>query len=219
MSALWPHNARVTPSHVLIRVKSQPRALQALRGPPPPWASSIRTQYSAAQEAARTHQRPSVWHSIIPRSLREGIARRKPAEDRQPNSASYFIWIFLFIGSQAVRILGLKNEHKAYMRKADLKLAQLQEVVEKLHRGEEVDVEKALGTGDEAQELEWEEAMRELASEERRWQQSREKAREEQARQENEQARQENEQQDADPVNDTSEAAPPRTAPQAPGFY
>ncbi|RMZ84589.1 hypothetical protein DV737_g1115, partial [Chaetothyriales sp. CBS 132003] len=212
MSALWPpRNARVTPSHVLKRVQSQPRALG---GRALPRAASIRTQHSAAQEAAQSRRlRPSVWHSIIPRQLREGVARRrKPVEERQPNSASYFIWIFLFIGSQAVRILGLKNDHKAYMRRADLKLAQLREVVEKLHRGEEVDVEKALGTGDDAQELEWEEAMRELASEERRWQQSRQKAREEQARQEKEQ-------QDADPVNDDSKAPPPPTAPQAPGFY
>ncbi|RMZ85137.1 hypothetical protein DV738_g33, partial [Chaetothyriales sp. CBS 135597] len=159
---------------------------------------------------------PSIWHSIIPRRLREGIARRrKPAEreeKKQSNPASYFIWIFLFIGSQAVRILGLKNEHRAYMRRADLKLEQLREVVEKLHRGEEVDVEKVLGTGDEAQELEWEEAMQELASEERRWQQSREKAKEEQARQEKEQ-------EDADPVNGHPQTAQPPTVPQAPGFY
>ncbi|RMD39947.1 hypothetical protein DV735_g5173, partial [Chaetothyriales sp. CBS 134920] len=218
MSALrTPRNAQSTLGHVVKRGHWQSHA-QALARQcrPPPWAAvSIRTQYSSAQEATQPRLlQPSIWHSIIPRQLREGVARRrKPTEEKkQPNPASYFIWIFLFIGSQAVRILGLKNEHKAYMRRADLKLEQLREVVEKLHRGEAVDVEKVLGTGDEAQELEWEEAMRELASEERRWQQSREKAKEEQARQEKEQ-------EDADPVNGDSQRGQPHAVPKAPGFY
>ena len=105
------------------------------------------------------------------------------------------------------------------MRKADLKLAKLREVVEKLQRGEEVDVEKALGTGDELQEREWEDALRELESEERLWQRSNQKRREEKERLEQQQ-------QDANPVNGTRQgdaavanSPRPAMAPQAPGFY
>ena len=61
----------------------------------------------------------------------------------------------IFIGSNSINLLLLKTEWDIFSRKADAKLAVLKEVIEKLQRGEEVDVEKALGTGDEIQEREW----------------------------------------------------------------
>jgi GTP cyclohydrolase III len=117
--------------------------------------------------------------------------------------------------------MGLKNEFVAYSRKADLKIQQLREVVEKLQRGEEVDVEKILGTGDETQEREWEEALEELQREDRVWQENREKSREDKERL----ARQE---QDANPVSDaqerheTTSPLPSADIPlvaRRPGFY
>jgi GTP cyclohydrolase III len=71
--------------------------------------------------------------------------------------------------------MGVKNEHMAYTRKADLKIQQLREVIGKIQRGEEVDVEKALGTGDEKQEKEWEEAFEELRQQDRVWQNNKDK--------------------------------------------
>lgn len=53
-------------------------------------------------------------------------------------------------------MITLKNEYSTFSRKADQKIALLREVLERLKRGEEVDVEKLLGTGDEEQEREWE---------------------------------------------------------------
>ena len=157
---------------------------------------------------------------IIPPSVRNLFKKGTVQDKKKPsNPANYFIWIYIFIGSQAIRILGLKNEFNTYMRKADLKLAKLREVVEKLQRGEEVDVEKALGTGDEVQEREWEEALRELESEDRIWQKNNKKRREREARLAKEQ-------QDANPVNGGQESpsaaadtSRPAMAPQAPGFY
>lgn len=117
--------------------------------------------------------------------------------------------------------MGVKTEFTTFSRKADLKLEKLREVIGKLQRGEEVDVEKILGTGDETQEQEWEEALRELQEEDRVWQSNRKKAREDQDRL----AR---EQQDANPVNDSHEKAqvaeptpssPTPVVPQSPGFY
>jgi hypothetical protein len=43
------------------------------------------------------------------------------------------------------------------MRKADSRIAVLREVIERLGRGEDVDVEAMLGTGDEKAEKDWEE--------------------------------------------------------------
>ena len=52
-------------------------------------------------------------------------------------------------------MLTLKNEYSTFSRKADVKIKQLKEVLDRLQRGENVDVEKVLGTGDEEQEQEW----------------------------------------------------------------
>jgi hypothetical protein len=66
--------------------------------------------------------------------------------------------------------MNVKNEHMEFTRKADLKIQQLKEILGKLQRGEEFDVEKALGTGDEKQEKEWEEAFEELRQQDQVWQ-------------------------------------------------
>ena len=52
-------------------------------------------------------------------------------------------------------MLTLRNEFSSFNRKADQKIALLKEVLEKVQRGEDVDVERVLGTGDEVQEQEW----------------------------------------------------------------
>ena len=103
---------------------------------------------------------PSVWHSIIPRSFRRSdspLAAAKPQRTKEWNPATFFICIFLLIGSNGIQMLTLKNEYTSFNRKADAKIKLLKEVLDKLKRGEEVDVEKVLGTGDEEQEQEWRE--------------------------------------------------------------
>lgn len=72
------------------------------------------------------------------------------------NPATFFICIFLLIGSNGIQMLTLRNEYSSFSRKADQKIALLKEVLEKVQKGEQVDVEKVLGTGDEEQEREWE---------------------------------------------------------------
>lgn len=83
---------------------------------------------------------------------------RKP-EDNEWNPASFYIIIFILIGSQAIRMIALKNDYAAYTRSTDAKIELLREVIEKVKRGEKVDVEKLLGTGDAAKEREWEDGM------------------------------------------------------------
>lgn len=53
----------------------------------------------------------------------------------------------------------MKRDYAEFERKADTKIALLKEVLEALGRGEEVDVEKVLGAGDEKEEKAWEEGM------------------------------------------------------------
>ena len=101
---------------------------------------------------------PSVWHSIVPKSFRNkgnpGTATKSQLS-KDWNPATFFIWIFLLIGSNAIQMLALRNEYSTFNRKADAKIALLKEVLDKIRRGEEVDVDKVLGTGDEHQEQEW----------------------------------------------------------------
>lgn len=171
---------------------------------------------------------PSTWDSIFPRSLRESAkSALNPFQRRNINPATYFIWIYVLIGSQAIRILSIQNEHATYMRKAELQIEKLREVVKKLQRGEPVDVEKVLGTGNEEQEQEWDEALKEIENEERAWRANKRKR-------EQEVEKTEAEKQDANPVSsseskfgmvsdlpDTLPRPAPTepAAPAAPGFY
>lgn len=66
----------------------------------------------------------------------------------------------------------------------------LREVIERVQNGEDVDVEKVLGTGEEGSEREWAEVLREVKEEEALFQsrKKRKALREEAAREEREQA-------------------------------
>ena len=114
--------------------------------------------YSTSTENLPRVAQPSVWHSIIPKAFRSPKASRaltKPQRMKEWNPATFFICIFLLIGSNAIQMLTLKNEYSSFSRKADAKIRLLKDVLDRVQRGENVDVEKALGTGDEEQEQEW----------------------------------------------------------------
>ena len=53
----------------------------------------------------------------------------------------------------------LRNEFINFSRKADAKIGLLKEVIERVQKGEDVDVEGLLGTGNEEKEREWEEGI------------------------------------------------------------
>lgn len=52
-------------------------------------------------------------------------------------------------------MIALRTDFKNFSRKADVKIGLLQDAIDRLHRGEDVDVERLLGTGNEQQEREW----------------------------------------------------------------
>ena len=115
-------------------------------------------QYSSSTEHLPRVAQPSVWNSLIPKAFRASKTAYTSTTSqcsKEWNPATFFICIFLLIGSNAIQMLTLRNEHLSFSRKADQKIALLKEVLEKIKRGEKVDVEKVLGTGDEEQEREW----------------------------------------------------------------
>lgn len=53
-------------------------------------------------------------------------------------------------------MIALRTEFTAFSRRADARISLLKEVIERVQKGEDVDVEGLLGTGDEEKEREWE---------------------------------------------------------------
>ena len=130
-----------------------------------------RTYATYADNLPRVAQ-PSVWHSMIPKSFRskDNSGRvTKSQRSKDWNPATFFIWIFLLIGSNAIQMLALRNEYSTFSRKADAKIALLKEVLDKIRHGEEVDVDKVFGTGDEQQEQEWADVIKHIEEEDRAW--------------------------------------------------
>lgn len=99
----------------------------------------------------------SFWRSLVPKPLRKENRQLKK-KAREWNPATFFIAIFLLIGSMSIQMITLRNSFDRYMRQSEARIIALREVVEKIQRGEPVDVEKALGTGDPNKEADWEES-------------------------------------------------------------
>jgi len=56
-------------------------------------------------------------------------------------------------------MIALKNSFSAFSRRADAKIGLLKEIIERIQKGEDVDIDGLLGTGDEKREKEWEEGI------------------------------------------------------------
>ncbi|KAJ5191424.1 uncharacterized protein N7498_010409 [Penicillium cinerascens] len=140
---------------------------------PTAFTISSRCRAAAARTYATSDRLPkiadtSVWTAMIPAFMRRKRSR-KSSEAKEWNPATFYIVMFTLIGSQAIRMLTLKNDYAAYRRSADAKIELLREVIERVQKGENVDVEKLLGTGDEAKERGWEEVLREIEREDNIW--------------------------------------------------
>ncbi|KEZ42465.1 hypothetical protein SAPIO_CDS5672 [Scedosporium apiospermum] len=89
-------------------------------------------------------------------------AQLAKTKSKEWNPATFFIVTFLLIGSMSINMIAVKTGHANFVRQSDVRIGLLREVVEKLQRGEKVDVEQVLGTGDPAREKEWEEMLRDI---------------------------------------------------------
>lgn len=114
-------------------------------------------QYSSSLQSVT---QPTFWASLVPKPLRRTSSpsnKMKTLKSKEWNPATFYIVIFLLIGSMSIQMIALRNSFAAFSRRADAKIDLLREVIERVQKGEEVDVEGLLGTGDPEKEKEWEE--------------------------------------------------------------
>ncbi|CZT20447.1 uncharacterized protein RCC_06307 [Ramularia collo-cygni] len=113
---------------------------------------------------------PSFWKSLIPRPFRRPADATEAAERSARRSAGaeerrtgiIFLILGIVVGSNAINIIAIRRDMLNFTRQTDAKLELLREVIQKVKNGEDVDVKRALGTGDPEQEKEWEQVMKEL---------------------------------------------------------
>jgi hypothetical protein len=140
--------------------------------PPAVCANWQQTRLRSTSDNLPKIVQPSIWTSIVPKFLRSRgpqDANKATTASQEWNPATFFIVIFVMIGSQAIQLLTLRKDFQNYTRRADAKLQLLREVIQRLQNGEHVDVEKLLGTGDEAKEREWEEGWAIILFSKRNW--------------------------------------------------
>ncbi|KAM4055249.1 hypothetical protein HRG_006048 [Hirsutella rhossiliensis] len=107
------------------------------------------------------------WKSLIPKPLRkENRKARAQGRPKEWNPATYFIVMFLFIGSMSIQMITLRKQMDQHTRQSAVRIGLLRDVVEKIRNGEEVDVEKVLGTGDAQREADWEEMLQAIEQDE-----------------------------------------------------
>lgn len=92
-------------------------------------------------------------------SHKSAVFEESQKKSKDWNPATFFIIIFLLIGSQAIQTVSLQNSFDQFSNETETKLALLREVVGLVQKGEEVDVEDMLGTGNPVKEREWEDGM------------------------------------------------------------
>jgi hypothetical protein len=105
---------------------------------------------------------PSFWAGLIPKPLRRSFdisGKAKKPKSKEWNPATFYIIMFLLVGSMPIQMIALRNEFSTFIRRADARISLLQEIIERIQKGEEVDVEGLLGTGDALKEKKWEEGI------------------------------------------------------------
>ena len=114
----------------------------------------IIVRFSSGQPATILDR--GFWKSLVPKPLRKENRSQLKQKTKEWNPATFFIVMFLFIGSMSIQMIALRNSFDRYMRSSSIRIGLLREVVEKIQNGEQVDVEKVLGTGDAQKEADWE---------------------------------------------------------------
>jgi hypothetical protein len=125
-------------------------------------APKLYSRYSLHHRDSFIATEPTIWDSLVPKFLRTRRNKDNPSVEKRLRSKewnpyTFFIIIFLLIGSNSINLIALRRDLLNYSRMADTKLAALNEAIERVHRGEDVDVKQLLGTEDPKEEKEWEE--------------------------------------------------------------
>ncbi|CAK7268037.1 hypothetical protein SEPCBS57363_002900 [Sporothrix epigloea] len=130
--------------------------------------------YPRSYSSLPTIAQSSFWKQLIPKPLRrnedgslpvaKAVSSARTAKEWNP--ATFYIFIFLFIGSMSIQMITLKKDFETFMRQSEVKFGLLREVIERVQRGEKVDVERVLGTGVPTKEAEWDSVLKELERDE-----------------------------------------------------
>ncbi|KAG6121230.1 hypothetical protein E4U14_002408 [Claviceps sp. LM454 group G7] len=109
---------------------------------------------------------PAFWKSLIPKPFRkENRKHGKGKKSKEWNPATFFINMFILIGSMPIQMIALRKQSKEYDRQSSLKIARLHETLRRLRNGEEPDGDEILSGADEAQkDLDWAELLRAAGS-------------------------------------------------------
>ncbi|OAQ68020.1 hypothetical protein VFPPC_15765 [Pochonia chlamydosporia 170] len=109
------------------------------------------------------------WTSLIPKPLRrESRKGTKAKKSKEWNPATFFIVMFLFIGSMSIQMIALRNQSERYNRQSTVRISQLREAMRRLQNGEDVNVDKLLGNADESQrDVDWEEMLKAIERDEK----------------------------------------------------
>ncbi|CAK7567425.1 MAG: hypothetical protein SEPTF4163_005389 [Sporothrix epigloea] len=130
--------------------------------------------YPRSYSSLPTIAQSSFWKQLIPKPLRRNEDGSLPVANavssartaKEWNPATFYIFMFLFIGSMSIQMITLKKDFETFMRQSEVKIGLLREVIERVQRGEKVDVERVLGTGDPTKEAEWDSVLKELERDE-----------------------------------------------------
>ncbi|QBZ61600.1 hypothetical protein PoMZ_08552 [Pyricularia oryzae] len=142
------------------------RALNAILSPV--HSTTLTRQYGGIRQinygpGPQTVFSTEFWKNLVPKPLRsDSPMKMRKTKSKDWNPATFYIVIFLFIGSMSIQMIAMRRNFENFMRQSDVRIGLLREVVEKLQKGETVDVEKALGAGDQQKEHEWEDVLREI---------------------------------------------------------
>ncbi|KAH7159984.1 hypothetical protein B0J13DRAFT_616776 [Dactylonectria estremocensis] len=160
------------------RLLTRPGILQA--APLPKTAlHAFHTSIRLSSTAPATVVEGTFWRSLVPKPFRKENRTPSTKKARQWNPATFFIAIFLLIGSMSIQMITLRHSFERYMRQSEARITKLRDVVERIQRGETVDVEQALGTGNAKKEADWEEMLKAIERDEAaRKSQKQEKAKE-----------------------------------------
>ncbi|KAL2752711.1 hypothetical protein ACRALDRAFT_1072573 [Sodiomyces alcalophilus JCM 7366] len=119
-----------------------------------------------------TIAQPEFWKSLIPKPFRPAEklsndptirrAKANKVKSKEWNPATFYIVIFLLIGSMSINHISLRQSFETFMRQSDVRIGLLREVIERVQRGEKVDIESVLGTGNPEKEEEWAEVLKEI---------------------------------------------------------
>ncbi|KAF3937246.1 hypothetical protein ABW19_dt0210043 [Dactylella cylindrospora] len=137
---------------------------------------------------------PSWWSQHLPKGVFGSRAKSESLKSRKWNPAWGFVLLALFVGSQSLNIIALRQEMVVFMRRTNARIRALREVVEKIQSGEwEPDgqeVKKALRIGkDSRNDRAWDDVMREIEEEDAAWQAEAQRQREKIEKEEAEKAK------------------------------